>query len=113
MLVDLIREGRLLEEIDAAYAELARLNERLDAWEASHPEAARVVPWYEGREAWKAAGRPRPPWYEALRWHGERGKYAPIGFREVDQDLLNANMKRAPGRAAKKKQNDKRRNSLQ
>lgn len=109
-LVDLIRQGRLLETIDKAYAQLDELNARLDAWEARNPEAARIVPWREAREAWKAAGRPLPPWYEVLRWCGEQ-TLTPLLAHEVDKDLLNSNMRTAAGKRAMKKQNDKRRAS--
>jgi hypothetical protein len=56
-LVKLIREGGLNDAIDAAYAELDRLNTLLDAWEAANPAAARLAPWFEGREAGSFVGR--------------------------------------------------------
>ena len=65
-LTTLIRDGRLVEEVEKAYATHDVLNALLDALEASDPERARRLPWYEAREAWKRAGRPLPPWYEVL-----------------------------------------------
>lgn len=92
-LVQLIRDGTLLQRIEEAYADLARLNAVLDAWEAAHPEQARLVPWHEGREAWKAQGRPRPEWYEVLVWFGERAWGAPITTHSVERDLLVSHVK--------------------
>lgn len=67
-LVALVRDERLLAEVELAYAEYEKLQRSMDAWEAANPEAARKAPWYEGREAWKRAGRPKPAWYELLYW---------------------------------------------
>jgi len=64
----LIKRGELHQAIEQAYAELATLNERLDAFEAEHPEVAERLPWRDAREAWKTAGRPQPPWWEALQY---------------------------------------------
>lgn len=74
-LVSLIRKGRLVREVDKAYARYDSLCARMDAFEAEYGDVARRLPWHEAREAWKAAGRPRPEWYEVLAlfdWAGRQ-----------------------------------------
>lgn len=65
-LVEMIRDGRLHDELRRAYARLQELNRRLDVWERQNPEAAVKMPWAAARQAWKDAGRPMPEWYEVL-----------------------------------------------
>jgi len=84
-LVTLLREGRLREAVDEAYAEQDRLNALLDDWEAANPLLATQVPWYETRKAWKAAGRPRPEWYEVLARHHSTVK--PLLVAHISHDL--------------------------
>jgi hypothetical protein len=85
-LVEMIKDGTLHDEIDAAYERYERSVALLDAWEASNPKATPLAPWFKAREAWKALGRPRPEWYEVLYQH--QHIYMPIKKTEIEQNLL-------------------------
>lgn len=65
-LLDLIKHGKLVKEVDKAYSWIDAVNARLDAFEDARPEVAASLPWSKERDKWKQNGRPRLPWWQAL-----------------------------------------------